>query len=118
MTILITGADGFIGRRPADVFESEADIRALVRLSRAMLGEMASDLLGPVFLRTACAGVETIFHCMGQARAFASEASEIHWHVNFEGMRNLLRVVAFVLLNLQPQYHQLHPLLYLALSAK
>lgn len=40
MTILITGASGFIGRRLAAALGDEADIRALVCSAGAMPGEV------------------------------------------------------------------------------
>ena len=83
---LITGATGFIGRRllrPGD--------RALARHAGAMPGVVVGDLLDPASLGAACAGIDCIFHCAGYAHAFSSSDPELHWRVNFEGTRNLLK---------------------------
>jgi UDP-glucose 4-epimerase len=85
MTTLISGANGFIGRRlmkPGD--------RALVRQPVGMHGEIVGRLLDPESLRVACEGIDTVFHCAGYAHAFASADSDTHWRINFEGTRNLV----------------------------
>ena len=85
MTTLISGANGFIGRRlmkPGD--------RALVRQSAGLHGEIIGKLLDPHSLRVACEGIDTVFHCAGYAHAFASADPNTHWRVNFEGTCNLV----------------------------
>lgn len=82
---LITGATGFIGRRllqPSDC--------ALVRLASDLPGAVIGDLLDPASLSTACAGIDTVFHCAGYAHAFTSSDPDAHWRINFEGARNLV----------------------------
>lgn len=84
-TALVTGATGFIGRR----LLRAGDV-ALVRALRGLPQERVGDLLDPVSLERACAGVDTIFHCAGYAHAFASSDPDTHRRVNFEGTRNLV----------------------------
>lgn len=85
MTVLITGATGFIGRR----LQQPGD-RALVRDGAALPGAVCGDLLEPASLRAACEGIERVFHCAGYAHAFHSSDPDVHWRVNFEGTRNLV----------------------------
>ena len=83
---LITGATGFIGHRllqPAD--------RALVRSVGSIQNAVVGDLLDPASLAVACEGIETVFHCAGYAHAFASSDPDVHWRINFEGTRNLVK---------------------------
>ena len=49
------------------------------------------DLLDPASLAGACAGIECVFHCAGYAHAFVSSSPDIHWRINCEGTRNLLK---------------------------
>lgn len=83
--VLITGATGFIGRRlfqPGD--------RALIRSASAIPNSVVGDLLDPASLAAACAGIDTVFHCAGNAHVFTSSDPDAHWRINFEGTRNLL----------------------------
>lgn len=82
---LITGASGFIGRRLR-----HADDRTLVRSGSAVQGAVIGDLLDKASLRSACDGVDCLFHCAGYAHAFASSDLDAHWSINFEGARNLV----------------------------
>lgn len=99
MSILITGATGFIGHHlQATLANDGVTVRLLCRQA---VGNMEScvtgDLLDPPSLLTACKGVETVFHCAGYAHAFeACNQSEVdlHWRVNFEGSRNLFLAAA------------------------
>ncbi|MDP2809657.1 MAG: NAD-dependent epimerase/dehydratase family protein [Rhodocyclaceae bacterium] len=85
MTILVTGAAGFIGHRLL-----QAGDRALVRAAGTIQNAVVGDLLDPASLVKACEGVECIFHCAGYAHAFTFSDPDAHWHLNFEGTRNLL----------------------------
>jgi UDP-glucose 4-epimerase len=85
MTTLVTGANGFIGRRlltPSD--------RGLVRHVSTLPNMVYGDLLDPTSLAAACQGCDTIFHCAGYAHAFTSSDPDAHWRINFEGTGNLL----------------------------
>lgn len=85
MTSLITGANGFIGRRlvqPGD--------RGLMRNLTALPSSVRGDLLDFSSLASACEGTETIFHCAGYAHALSSSDPDVHWRINYEGTRNLL----------------------------
>lgn len=85
MSVLVTGASGFIGRRLLQEGE-----RALVRAPIGTPGEVIADLLDPESLRTACSGIDTIFHCAGYAHAFTASDPEIHRRINYQGTCNLL----------------------------
>lgn len=85
-TALVTGASGFIGHRllrPGD--------RALMREAGSIPNAVVGDLLDFESLAAACNGIETVFHCAGYAHAFASSDPDLHWRINFEGTRNLLK---------------------------
>lgn len=89
---LITGASGFVGGRLWAMLSREAaPVRVLVRHAGTLPGSALGDLLDPGSLRAACDGVESVFHCAGYAHAFVSSDPDIHWRINFEGTRNLLR---------------------------
>jgi UDP-glucose 4-epimerase len=85
MSILVTGASGFIGSRVL-----EQGDRALVRKSIGWSNEVIGDLRELRSLETACTGIETIFHCAGDAHAFSSGTKRDYWAVNFKGTKNLL----------------------------
>jgi len=85
MSVLITGATGFIGRRLL-----RAGDRVLARDEAATPGAVLGDLLDPASLQAACDGIERVFHCAGYAHAFHSSDPDVHWRVNFEGTRNLV----------------------------
>ena len=81
MTILVSGATGFIGRRVL------ADLQAEDRPCRSFGRH-------PAIGAKACSGVESVFHCAGYAHAFSSLRDRdqvLHWEINFEGTQNLLK---------------------------
>jgi nucleoside-diphosphate-sugar epimerase len=83
--VLVTGATGFIGShliRPGN--------RMLARSTNVSPGVVLGDLLDPESLRTACQGIECVFHCAGYAHAFRSSGPDRHWRINYEGTRNLV----------------------------
>ena len=87
MTCLITGASGFIGSK----LLRSAD-RALVRrVDKRMPSSIAGDLLDLRSLVIACKGIKTVIHCAGYAHAFDVSDPDMHWKINFEGTRNLLK---------------------------
>jgi len=85
MYSLVTGATSFIGQRLL-----RSNDRALARDATAIAGAVRGDLLDPASLASACAGIETVFHCAGYAHAFSSSDPNAHWRINFEGTRNLV----------------------------
>lgn len=85
MTSLVTGANGFIGRRITGPNE-----KGLLRKVSTLPNAVYGDLLDPISLAAACQGCETIFHCAGYAHALTSSDPNAHWRINFEGTRNLL----------------------------
>jgi nucleoside-diphosphate-sugar epimerase len=85
VSVLITGATGFIGRRLRQPGE-----RILVRRPVDDPDAVVGDLDDPVSLARACEGVDTVFHCAGFADGSASSDPDAHWRINFEGTRHLL----------------------------
>lgn len=85
MNTLITGANGFIGRRLI-----QPDDRGLMRDISATPSAVRGDLLDPKSLALACEGIGTVFHCAGYAHAFSSSNPDAHRQINYEGTRNLL----------------------------
>jgi nucleoside-diphosphate-sugar epimerase len=91
MTVLISSATGFIGRRLLRSGDS-----ALMRSSAGIAGEVIGDLLDSPSLISACTGIDTVFHCAGYAHAFSSSDPDAHWRINFEGTRNLVEAAGAV----------------------
>jgi nucleoside-diphosphate-sugar epimerase len=85
VSVLITGATGFIGRRLRRPGE-----RILVRRPVDDPDALVGDLADPASLARACVGVNTVFHCAGLADASASSDPDAHWRINFEGTRHLV----------------------------
>jgi nucleoside-diphosphate-sugar epimerase len=85
LSVLITGATGFIGRRLRRPGE-----RILVRRPVDDPDAVVGDLADPASLARACEGVDTVFHCAGLADASAFSDPDAHWRINFEGTRNLV----------------------------
>jgi nucleoside-diphosphate-sugar epimerase len=91
---LVTGATGFVGRHLIDELGANGmAFRCLSRKPVPCRDSFVGDLADKSALTAACKGVDTIFHCAGHAHAFSSltgDDAAIHWHVNFEGTRNLV----------------------------
>jgi len=95
MTILITGATGFIGSHIAERLHAAGHpIRAIVRrssdprwLSSIPIDYREGDYDDPAFLRKAVSGVEAIYHVAGVTKAKTSEG---YFRGNRDVTRNLL----------------------------
>lgn len=83
---LVTGANGFIGRRLIKTGD-----RAMVRSPGVIAGTVVGDLLDISSLARACQGVDTVYHCAGYAHAFNNSNPEAHWRINYDGTKNLLK---------------------------
>lgn len=83
MTILVTGATGFIG---SHLINGEG-FRALVRRPVGFESEFIGDLMDSRSLDIACKGVSTIYHCAGLSDTTSSKS---HIVVNCQGTKNLL----------------------------
>lgn len=69
MTTLLTGANGFIGRRLLKLGD-----RMLVRWVGGLENKVIGDLLEPGSLAKICVSIETVFHCTGLPDALADDA--------------------------------------------
>lgn len=98
MTVLVTGATGFVGSAVVRrLLDRNAEVRALVRASsnRSNIAELpvdtvVGDLCDPESLERAVAGCDTLFHVAADYRLWAPRPEEIY-RTNVEGTRNLLR---------------------------
>lgn len=94
--LLITGGSGFIGSYLAGRLRSEGKaLRLLIHHARQDCTEeqIIGKLTDTASLRTACRGIETVYHCAGYAHAFTALSESVadkHRQVNFEGTRNLV----------------------------
>jgi dihydroflavonol-4-reductase len=97
MTILVTGATGFLGSHVARLLVQRGDaVRLLVRPSssaRLLEGlpaeHVAGDLRDAESLRAAVAGVDTVYHVAADYRLWARDPREIY-ESNVLGTKNLL----------------------------
>ena len=96
MTVLVTGATGFLGNHVARLLAERGDrVRALVRSRSARLDGMAveqvsGDLRDAASLARATEGVETVYHVAADYRLWARDPREIY-ESNVGGTRNLLQ---------------------------
>src|SRR5262245_62560428 len=97
MTILVTGATGFVGRHVTRLLSSRGDnVRVLLRpgsqfqaLEDLPLDRAYGDLRDPSSLRKALAGVNQVFHVAADYRLWAKKPNEIY-ESNVQGTRNLI----------------------------
>ena len=93
---LIVGGSGFIGGRLSNWLLSNgtAPCRLLNRHPQKSPHFCVANLDDYPSLFAACTSVARVYHCAGYSHAFSSLSgtdSELHWQVNFEGTRNLVR---------------------------
>lgn len=95
--ILITGATGFIGRQlTRDLVAAGHGVRVLARSpekARTLFGDAVEvslgDLRDPASLKSACAGIETLYHVGGVYRFGLRHRHEMQ-QANIQGTENLL----------------------------
>ena len=97
MTVLVTGATGFIGGNLARALAARGDdVRALVRLGANDLAirdtgvaQVTGDLLDAGSLHRAVSGCDSVYHCAA-TYAFWSSKPSLIYRANVDGTRNLL----------------------------
>lgn len=92
---LVTGANGFIGSSILSNINSSDHI--FIGLSSSILAPsiINCDLFDKEKLRQALINVDCIIHCAGYVSADRMETNkevEKHWHINYEGSKNLLDI--------------------------
>lgn len=104
MTVLVTGATGFIGRRLVEkVCRNGAPVRVLVNpvraadINRLWPGQKVSSVFGDLLevraLGAVCRDVNTVFHLAGYAHVDGENEhrnADLHWRITVEGTRTLL----------------------------
>src|SRR5215471_5816093 len=98
MTILVTGATGFLGSAlTTELVKQKQDVRILVRdeqKARARFGEAVTIICGEITdakqVKQAVDGVTTVYHLVGKLY-HPSVPAEIYHYTHVEGTRNLLK---------------------------
>ncbi|NNM01348.1 MAG: NAD-dependent epimerase/dehydratase family protein [Gammaproteobacteria bacterium] len=98
MTILVTGASGFVGGALArQLVEQSERVRVLLRpasdttnISRLDVETVHGDLRDPESLRAALAGCRGLYHVAADYRLWARDMSELYAS-NVEGTRNIMQ---------------------------
>ena len=98
MTVLVTGATGFLGSHVTRLLAERGDrVRVLVRptsearrLDGLPVERVAGDLRDAASLARAAEGVETVYHLAADYRLWARDPREIY-DSNVDGTRNLLQ---------------------------
>src|SRR5215471_20525906 len=98
MTILVTGATGFLGSAlTTELVKQKQDVRVLARdeeKARAQFGEAVTIIRGEITdveqVERAVDGTSTIYHLVGRLY-HPSVPAELYYHTHVEGTRILLR---------------------------
>lgn len=98
MTVLVTGATGFLGNHVARLLAERRDrVRVLVRaksktapLDGLAVEQVSGDLRDAASLARAIKGVETVYHVAADYRLWSRDSREIY-ESNVTGTRNLLQ---------------------------
>lgn len=95
MKYLVTGASGHLGNNLVRLLAKEGhEIRALVRSENRVLGDISGvemvpgNVLSPESLRSACAGVDCIFHLAGKISTFGDPDGSV-FRTNVQGSLNV-----------------------------
>lgn len=98
MTVLVTGATGFVGGNLArELCRRGVEVRALVRPSSNTLTiqdigvqQVVGDILDAESVRTALQGCRQVYHCAANYSFWARDVSDIY-RTNVEGTRTVLQ---------------------------
>ena len=102
MTVLVTGASGFIGSHVTErLLKDGYEVRVLLRSNKELgiehesnAGKVIGNLLDEVSLENALQGVETVYHLAGELRMGLVSRQELT-KVNVLGAQNLIRLCGY-----------------------